>query len=354
MSVNNLASSGQNYSSLTLDNPSSWQSARGDRYRQYRDLWARRPREKNPGPFPLHLDIETTNLCNLKCVMCPRTQYLSQGRWEWSPLGLGHMKWEMYSSLIGQAAHGGAYSVKLNLLGEPLLHPQVLKQVRLAHQAGLYVMINTNAVLLDTDMARGLLEAGIDDIFFSVDSGEKGPYEAVRPGACFETVIRNIENFVQLKQRLDLTRVRTRASMVTDIGRPTTDGELSAYRDLMNSLGVDEIGFGPEDDHLTDHTQQNRNLKASPFICDQIYQRMFISWDGVMVPCCGHWERQYTMGRATEIDLSEAWVGPRYQKLRQAHESGNFQAISICRSCSVPYLYHRTNGILFSTASRQA
>ena len=343
MTVNNLASSELNYSRLSLSGPSTWQQVRGQRYRQYRERWTQRPLDKQPGRFPLHLDIETTNLCNLKCVMCPRTQYLTQGLWSWSPQGLGHMTWELYTSLINQAAQGGAYSVKLNLLGEPLLHPQVLKQVMFAHQSGLYVMMNTNAVLLDQEMAHGLLEAGIDDVFLSVDSWEKDSYEAIRPGACFETVLKNIENFICLKNKMGLSNVRTRASMVTDLGHPTTDRELAAYSALMNSLGVDEIGFGPEDDHLTDHTDHNMSLGNSPFVCDQIYQRMFITWDGVMVPCCGHWERKYTLGSALEIDLSQAWLSSGYRKLRQAHEGGNFQAISICRSCSVPFLYHRSN-----------
>jgi radical SAM protein with 4Fe4S-binding SPASM domain len=264
------------------------------------------------------------------------------------------MTWELYSSLIRQAARGGAYSVKLNLLGEPLLHPQVLKQVRLAHQAGLYVMMNTNAVLLDQDMSRGLLEAGIDDLFFSVDSGEKNLYERIRPGAGFDSVVKNIENFIRFKHVNGFSHVRTRASMVTDVGRPTTEPELSAYQALMNSLGVDEIGFGPVDDHLTDHAENNLAIGRSSFVCDQIYQRLFITWDGVLVPCCGHWERQYTIGSATEMDLHEAWANSRYHRLRRAHESGKFQAIPICRSCSVPYLYHRAGRLPFSIKPAQS
>ena len=92
-------------------------------YLEYRRLWVQRPMDCNPGAFPLHLDIETTNYCNLRCIMCPRTKFMAQSDWRWSPKGLGRMDWDTYTSLIDQAAAGGAWSVKLNLLANPCCTP---------------------------------------------------------------------------------------------------------------------------------------------------------------------------------------------------------------------------------------
>ena len=337
MIVNNLASSGRNYQGRSTGGTPSWPKARDHRYREYRRLWSERPQTRNPGPFPLHLDIETTNLCNLRCVMCPRTKYLARRNWKWSPQGLGSMDFDVYKSIIDQGAAGGAYSVKLNMLGEPLVHPRVTDQVAYAHQQGLYVMINTNAMLLDEKMSADLLEAGLDDVFFSLDAPNKAMFERIRPGARFETVLENIRRFVEIKNQRDKKHVQTRASMVTDVLHPTTTAEKEVYGKLVLSLGVEEIGFGPEDDHLADHSAENMRLENG-FVCDQIYQRTFVTWDGAIVPCCGHWEREYLMGRIDETSLAAAWHNKAYQRLRQAHEAGRFQTISICRRCSVPVL----------------
>ena len=35
------------------------------------------PKQKQTSEFPLHLDIETTNVCNLLSLMCPRTVQLA-------------------------------------------------------------------------------------------------------------------------------------------------------------------------------------------------------------------------------------------------------------------------------------
>ncbi len=340
MSVNNLASSGQNYSGLSTGKLSSWQTARDERYQEYRRLWAERPPARGAGRCPLHLDIEASHLCNIRCVMCPRTKYLARNDWKWSPNGLGMMDFDVYKNLIDQGASGGVYSVKLNMLGEPLLHPGVTDQIAYAHDRGLYVMINTNAMLLDNKMSAELLEAGLDDVFFSLDAPDKTTFEQIRPGARFETVLENIRRFIDIKNRLGKRHVQTRASMVTDVLHPTSTAEQEAYRKLVSSLGVEEVGFGPEDDHLADHSAENM-ARGNKFVCDQIYQRTFITWDGAIVPCCGHWEREYLIGRIDEISIAEAWKNNAYQRIRQAHEAGRYQTISICRRCSVPVLDHQ-------------
>ena len=340
MSVKSLASKGQNYRGRSAAARPAWQVARDQDYLEYRRLWVQRPMDCNPGAFPLHLDIETTNYCNLRCIMCPRTKFMAQSDWRWSPKGLGRMDWDTYTSLIDQAAAGGAWSVKLNLLGEPLLHPMVIEQTAYARLAGLYVMMNTNAMLLTPEMSRSLLEAGVTDVFFSVDSPYPEVFERIRPGASFSTVTENIRGFVEIKDELGLDHVQTRASMVTDVLGEFKDQDEAAYQELMQDLGVEEIGFGPEDDHLADHSADNM-VSGGGFICEQLFQRMFITWDGAIVPCCGHWERGYVIGRVDETPLAQAWHNHMYSRLRRAHEGGRFQEIPICRKCSVPFLERR-------------
>jgi radical SAM protein with 4Fe4S-binding SPASM domain len=336
MSVNDLATAGQNFHARSARQDPAWVMERGESYRRYRRMWNVRPQNNNPGSFPLHLDIETTNMCNLKCIMCPRTIYLDQGDWRWSPNGLGLMDMGLYSRLLDQASENGAYSVKLNLLGEPLMHPELPAQVAYAKRRNLMVMINTNAVLLTEQTSVRLLEAGVDDVFFSLDSADPETFERVRPGARFDVVKTNVQNFIRLKNSLGHKHVRTRASMVADVLEPTHSGEVDAFHRMMAELGVDEVGVGPMDDHTVDHSRDNVGLCG--FTCEQLYQRMFITWDGAILPCCGHLARGYVIGSALDMDLADAWYNAKYKTLRKAHENDRFWSIPICRSCSVPYL----------------
>ena len=342
MSEIRLSRLGRHYQGLPAPGNTAWLEARGSRYRDYRREWDRRPAEGQAGDTPLHLDIEATNLCNLKCVMCPRTRLVSLGNQKWSPRGLGAMDMDLYRSLIDRAAAAGVYSIKLNQLGEPLLHPGIREMVAYAHERGLYVMINTNATLLTEDMSARLLEAGLDDMFFSIDSADPADLARIRPGVELGQLIKNIKEFLRLRDEMALRHVRARASMCTGLSGKDTHEEVTSYYRLMHELGIDEVGYGPADDHLADYSRDNLSL-AKGFVCEQIFQRMFVTWDGVLVPCCGHWEREYIIGSAgCSTDLQRIWREPVYQRLRQAHLQGVFHRIPICRRCSVPYRYYLT------------
>jgi MoaA/NifB/PqqE/SkfB family radical SAM enzyme len=41
-------------------------------YKEYRKKWKEYPEKRIVGEFPLHVDVESTNACNLRCVMCTR------------------------------------------------------------------------------------------------------------------------------------------------------------------------------------------------------------------------------------------------------------------------------------------
>jgi radical SAM protein with 4Fe4S-binding SPASM domain len=281
------------------------------------------------------LDIETTNVCNLACVMCPRTRMIRAENWAWSPNGLGYMPFPVFQTLVDEAADQGAYSVKLNWLGEPLLHPDVVRQVAYARQKGLYVMMNTNAVRLTPETSRRLLDAGLTDIFFSLDSLDPEAYGRIRAGGRLDQVLGNIEALVRIRNERGLTHVQTRAAMVTDVLEPTPPDQIEGFTRRMAELGVDEVGYGPPEDGR-DHTVDNETVTG--FVCEQPYQRLFVTWDGMIAPCCGHMEREYPLGEFPATALKKAWTGPALTRLRQAHEAGRFQDVAICRRCAVPYL----------------
>jgi len=106
--------------------------------------------------FPVHIDFETTNFCNLKCTMCPHS--LDGGFGE-----QGIMDFDIFKKVIDEGAGEGLKSIKLNIRGEPLLHPRLADMVRYAKTKGIIeVMFNTNGLLLDKAKTKALIEAGED------------------------------------------------------------------------------------------------------------------------------------------------------------------------------------------------
>ncbi|MDR3155016.1 MAG: radical SAM protein [Deltaproteobacteria bacterium] len=326
---------GPTYYELSAPPELDWRPYRPESYREYRREWERRGSEGDPGEFPLHLDIDPTSRCNLRCRMCPRTFYVERGETAWSPGGTGDMDLGLYRELVGEAARLGARSVKLNFLGEPLLHPEITEMVRLASAAGLWVMMNTNAALLDPEASRALLEAGLTDVFFSFDSPYPEEYERVRRGASYAGTLANIRGFMEIRDRLGLRHVQTRASMVLPEDPEGREGAKRDYVRLFRGLGVAEVGFGLPTVMGRDYAPLNEGLD---FACPDLFRRVFVFRDGVAGPCCGDWERRLVVGNAKDSPLAAVWKSEAYSLLRERHLTGRFRDEPACRSCSVPYL----------------
>lgn len=250
-----------------------WELNRSAEYWKYRKKWEEYPKNKTISKFPIHLDIEITNRCNLKCEMCMRTSLVAEDR-----LPIGSMEFDFYKHLIKQASEHHASSVKFNFLGEPLLHPDVIEMVAYAKQKGLIeVLFNTNTMLLTSDMSRRLLDAGLDSIFFSVDSPYPEKYNKIRKGSDFNQVKRNIEEFIRIKESGGYKHVQTRVSCVL---MDQNEKELEDYKNIFVDL-VGIIGFG-------EYIDREKNYGAEiieGFACAQLFQRMFVTWDGLVFAC---------------------------------------------------------------------
>jgi radical SAM protein with 4Fe4S-binding SPASM domain len=296
-------------------------------YREYRRKWEEYPQKQIVGEFPIHLDIETTNACNLRCPMCARTILIEKGQFPRRQF----MPWDFYRNLIDQGADHGLYSVKLNYFGEPLLHPDVVEQVRYAKARGIIdVMMNTNATLLTEDLSRALLDAGLDKIFFSFDSHLKEEYEAIRVGANFEKTVENIKTFARIRNQNGYRGTEMRISMVL---WPGEEEKFKALVAMWQGI-VDTIGFGYYVERDPRKLKDHEPVRG--FICAQPWQRLFVMVDGTVTACCADERREYVLGQADQEPLVKIWKGERLARLREAHSKGRYFEIAMCRKCYVP------------------
>jgi MoaA/NifB/PqqE/SkfB family radical SAM enzyme len=114
--------------------------------------------------FPNRLTLELTNHCNYSCVMCPARIDPGQPR--------GFMDSGLFRRLVDEAAEHPPVALVPFFRGESLMHPHILELLCYAKSKGLGpIQLASNAALLDESMAKGLLDAGLDFISFSLDSG---------------------------------------------------------------------------------------------------------------------------------------------------------------------------------------
>ena len=169
---------------------------------------------------PVIYNIETTNACNMTCKMCPRTIQMKEGV-GYLPENDAEFPMDLYKKIIDEGAENGLCSIKFQYLGEPLADSHIVERIKYAKDKGILdTMFNTNATYLTEEMSHKLLEAGVDDIFFSVDSIIPEKYNKIRIGADYHDVVENIKNFMKIKKEGNYKHVQTRVSMVVLPGTP--------------------------------------------------------------------------------------------------------------------------------------
>lgn len=137
--------------------------------------------------WPEYLLLELTSRCNLRCIMCsinqdPRMQ--KGGEW-YGDLDPGAFRnLEPYLSKIKR--------VDLNGNGESLLYDNFLTVLEKVKRGGTNVGLTSNALMINDDLARGMVRAGLDELVISLHAAEPGLYEEIsRPGK-FETFLNNV------------------------------------------------------------------------------------------------------------------------------------------------------------------
>lgn len=347
-----------NFHLIENDQAKDWEKRQPWEYHEYRRMWNENPKNDVLGAVPLHLDIEATSDCNLKCTMCPRTEMVNAGRfWQVESFSMG-----LFFRLIDEASFKGLKSLKLQYLGEPLLNPNIFEMVKYAKSKGIIdVMFNTNATSLTKAKIEKIFESGLDKLFFSFDSPNKEHYEKIRVNANYDKVLRNIRNFSEAKRQRGLDKPFTRVSMVK---LPGFEDEWKQFQELFEPLvdgiaALDEMDHSEPTEHFEDPFSSEVMLKVKQqiedekiavdarwnsdslkpeFCCPQLWQRMFIHPDGLVTPCCVDSYRTLKMGNIHESSIEEIWHGEQYQYLREIHRSGNRKLIETCRRCGLANL----------------
>jgi radical SAM protein with 4Fe4S-binding SPASM domain len=286
-------------------------------YQEYRRAWQDNPAGFVVREFPLHLDIEITSRCNLRCTFCDKLPLLSKGQ-------LGDMDFHLYQKILDEGAAGRLWAVKLSYRGEPLLHPRVADMVAYAKARGvLDIYFNTNGMLLTEAMAQRLMDAGLDRISLSMEGTDPAAFERERRGARFDQIMRNLDTLMALRSRQGYAHPRVRVQTVLLPGL-----DLEAYR----AFWLDHCDEVAAVDYK-DSTNRVKGLVCRDWACPQLWQRMTIEWTGAIMPCNNDDFRHLGVGNVAEKTVASCWHDPLVRRARELHQQGSSHEVAACDGC---------------------
>ncbi len=267
--------------------------------------------------LPEIVQIEATNICNAKCVFCPRDEM---------DRAQGIMPMELFRKVADECAALGITHVRMHNYGEAFVDRQLVEKIRYAKQIGIQeVGLISNGSLITEDVARGMIEAGLDAINISLDAAGKEVFETTRVGLKYDKVMAAIERILRIRAELG----RTRPKLILSFVRQDNSDEEQAFIERWRAR-ADKV-------HVTDlhnwagtlHTESSVN-----FPCYRQWLTFTVLWDGRVSLCCADFDGREILGDLRTSTIAEIWNNERYRAVRRAQlEHGG---PSICQSCDLP------------------
>ena len=281
--------------------------------------------------FPQIIQIQTQYGCNARCVFCPMGREQNQIH--------GRMEDATFQRIVDEAIDSGVKVLSPYLQNDPLVDRHMHERIAYVRERrGSRLLpktkLVTNGALLTEDRSVNLIKAGLEYIVFSVHGIEPVIYNDLMQGPKFETTIRNVERFVQVKSEL---RSRTPNVEVWAVRTKEIEAQLPEVRAFWRARGIRfkaralDNRAHPEITDNTDLGMDDDEWKYATH-CAIPFWRAWVLWNGDMVLCCVDWERKHVFGNIHEQSIREIWNSEGYRAYRERMRRNDF-AGTLCEHC---------------------
>ncbi len=304
---------------------------------------------------PYAVKIESTNLCNTQCQLCP-TGLLLPGRRK------GTMDFEQFRGLVDRFKPW-TREIDLAMWGDPLIVRDIYRMIRYAHDARIWTSVSSNLHAFRPELghAQAMIESGLDELLCSLHGATQATFEKYQPRKQLAPLLERIRMLQDQKQTM---RSRTPIVRLHFVVTRANEHEMAAFRDLADGLGCTAIFSNPSLNirfaelqrkgrqsrdqatsagHSDARAVMERWLPQNEAFVDEVYRRVragahfngdfngrklvncdwpwrraVINWDGSVVPCCGSWHKNEELGNVFQQSWREIWNGRAYRMARRS------------------------------------
>ena len=281
---------------------------------------------------PTKLWIEATNVCNLRCRLCPNKDIPKEQK--------GFMDWELYKNIIDQS-YNYLHDIYLFHRGESLLHPRIIDMIKYANSKNLKTVLHTNATVLNEELSKELIDAKLDFISFSFDGYDKEMYESNRTPAKFEKTLFKIIEFLKLKKNIGASLPYTKIQ-VMEYTNGYDKEKLKKQKELFlkNFEGLPVNEWVVRIPHnwggsipILENAEELKKMGFKYVPCPFLWYSLTIFYDGKVVPCPQDWFGKISIGDVRENSLVDIFNSEKLINLRETISNSNIENMIPCNSC---------------------
>jgi radical SAM protein with 4Fe4S-binding SPASM domain len=300
----------------------------GEPFKKYRELWNIPVMKGQALDFPIHIDFELNDLCNQKCIMCPR----NKTHYDLYPVPVTvntkkKLSYEQFCRVIDECTAKGTVSINVGAYAEPLIHPDLIRMLRYARDHGIIdSILITNALLLNEKMSQKLLECGLTRLYVSLDAFRPETYGIIR-GKGYETAKKNLLRFMEMRGPRTTGRLPwVRVSFIEMKENASEKNDFIAYwKDRVDHVDIQK--------YVKPDLAMNAEVLKRPrlYCCIEPWRRLAVRANGDILPCCAFIGDILRLGNIATMTIEEAWHSPHLKKVRDAILEDTLGACAVCQ-----------------------
>ncbi|MDE6851309.1 MAG: radical SAM protein [Lachnospiraceae bacterium] len=298
--------------------------------------------EKIRSKAPVIYNIETTNRCNMRCRMCPRTTMMDRNiedidketfvkvvdqirphsakEWDdWKQFC--ETKYGICEDDAPSENHFFLYIIskviQLHGYGDPLLDKNMHEYIKILRERGFYSYFSCNPSNINLELTYKMLDSGLDYIKYSIESVDDSIHKMIRgEQSNFTESYKKILDVLDYKHKnhLNTTIVIT----MLDLNRLNQKEDYKKLLDAFEGLDVyiylksEDCQWYRKDFHGT------KSIHWSE-VCKHPWMTMTIKSNGEAAMCMEDFNNEIILGDTHQMTLKEIWDGDTYKKFRMAH-----------------------------------
>ncbi len=218
--------------------------------------------------------------------------------------------------------------------------------IQLAHEAGLYTIVSTNALAITPLLAKRLMLAGLSRIIVSIDGLSEESYGAYRVGGSLHKAM---EGLVTLRQAKDATGSRTHIELQM-LRLRSNENEWSTISQQYRKMGADSLtlktaqfyNYKKGNKLMPCNEKYSRYAKGKDGLyhpkrqpkgsCKRLWTGCVITVTGEVLPCCYDKSGTYSFGNIFQDDLATIYHSEKANRFRKM-VLGKRSKPSICNNC---------------------
>ncbi len=293
----------------------------GEDYLAYRRAWEKAGPNWLP-EFPLHIDFQLMDECNMRCSFCPRDEEVMKAMDATDLLNRGtKTTLETFKQVIDEGEKYGLRAINLGGTSEPLIHKDVVQMVRYARQHGVIdIRMITNGLLLREKIIRQLFDAGLTYLGVSVDAWNPETYKKVRRRNELPKVMAHAQLAMKIRKEMGLQFPRIRVSFVdSHEAKGEFEPFLEFWKDKVDFVELQDFDdFGAPPSNFT-------------FTCVEPYRRVLV-WASGIVGCIAWTAERYPYGHLHHGQtIKDCWDSATAHELRESFKTKNYNPM--CLGC---------------------